>query len=254
VLGGGDAADPPLAGGASALDDAAGGAALGLLHRRRGDLVVAVGAFRRALERDGDHSASLLNLGQLLVRTGAAEEGAELLERHRRLSLLEDRLDHLERSSRLAGATAGNFAALAEAQLRLGKKEEAIASYRRALELDPEHALAALGLASLLLERRQVDEATRWSVVALMAAPESFRTHYVLGMVRLAKGQYDDADRAFTASRERGDWDADAHLRVAEAYLAAGEHERAARELDRAAVTAPSDPRIATLRARLPGP
>lgn len=251
LLGRWDEAEPHLEAAALARDDADGWAELGLLLRRRGDFEEAIGAFRRALERDERHSASLLNLGQLLVRTGGAEEGAAVLERHRRISLLEDRRDHLERSSRLSGATATNFAALAEAQLRLGRKDEAIASYRRALALDPEHALAALGLASLLLERGRVEEATRWSVVALMEAPESFRTHYVLGMVRLAKGRYDEADRAFAASRERGDWDTDAHLRVVEAYLDAGEPERATHELDRAATEAPTDPRIAALRARI---
>lgn len=246
-----DEAEAHLAAAAAERDDADGWGELGLLHRRRGDLEAAIADFRRALERDPRHSASLLNLGQLLIRTGAAEEGAALLERHRQVSLLEDRLDHLERSSRLTGATAANFAALADAQLRLGRKDEAIASYRRALELDPEHALAALGLASLLLERGQVEEATRWSVVALMEAPDSLRTHYVLGMVRLAKGQYDEADRAFEASRQRGEWGVEAHLRIAEAYLGAGELDRAARELDRAAAAAPGDPRIPGLRDRL---
>ncbi len=246
-----DEAEPHLQAAALELDDADGWGELGLLHRRRGDLEAAIADFRRALDRDPGHSTALVNLGQLMVRTGAAEEGAALLERHRQISLLEDRLDHLERSSRLAGATAANFAALADVQLRLGSKEEAIASYRRALEMDPEHALAALGLASLLLERGELEEATRWSVVALMEAPESLRTHFVLGMVRLAKGQYEEADRAFEASRQRGEWGAEAHLRVAEAYLGAGELDRAARELDRAAATAPADPRIAALRDRL---
>lgn len=246
-----DEAEPHLQAAAIASGDADGWAELGLLHRRRGDLEAAIADFRRALERDPGHSPSLLNLGQLLVRTGADEEGAALLERHRQISLLEDRLDHLERSSRLTGATAANFAALADAQLRLGRNEQAIASYRRALELDPEHALAALGLASLLLESGQVEEATRWSVVALMKAPDSLRTHYVLGMVRLAKGQYEEADRAFEASKERGEWDTEAHLRVAEAYLDAGELDRAVRELDRAAAKAPGDRRIPGLRDRL---
>lgn len=246
-----DEAEPHLRAAAESRDDADAWAELGLLHRRRGDLESSAGAFRRALERDPRHSPSLLNLGQILVRTGRAEEGEPLLERHRQVSLLEDRLDHYERSSRLGGATAANFTALADAQLRLGKSDEALASYRRALELDPENALAALGLASLLLERGAVEEATRWSVVALMEAPDNHRTHYVLGMVRLAKGQVDDAERAFEASRQRTEWDAEAYLRVAEAYLRAGALDRAARALDGAAAAAPADPRITALRERL---
>ncbi len=248
-----DEAEPHLAAAARARDDGDAWSELGLLERRRGDLETAIGHFRRALDRSPEHSVALLNLGQLLVRAGSVEAGTQMLERHRLRARLEDRLDHLQRSSRLAGATAANFAALGDVQLRLGDRTGAEGAYRRALELDPRFAPAALGLASVLLERGELDEATRWAVVALMAAPDSFRTHYVLGMVRLLKGQFEAADRAFEASRERGAWDLEAWLRVAETYRRAGDLGRAERALEQAAAELGEAPMIEELRGRLAG-
>jgi tetratricopeptide (TPR) repeat protein len=90
--------------------------------------------------------------------------------------------------------------------------EEALESYRRAVALDPDFAPAALGLAALHLDRRELEEATRWAVTGLLAAPGDLRAHFLLGMIRLAKGQFEEAERAFEASRQRGKWGAEALL------------------------------------------
>lgn len=244
-------AEPHLVAVAAARDDAEGWSELGLLQRRKGDSASAIESFRRALDRSPHFPPALVNLGQLLVQSGDTAAGAALLERHRERSRLEDRLDHLHRSSRLAGATAANFAALADLQVQLGKGEEALESYRRAVALDPDFAPAALGLAALHLDRGELEEATRWAVTGLLAAPEDLRAHFLLGMIRITKGQIEEAERAFEASRQRGEWGAEAYLRVAEALVKNGDRERARWYLDRVGSSPAHSQRVGELRARL---
>lgn len=245
-----DEAEPRLTAAARLRDDADSWAELGLLHRRRGEDTKAAAAFRRALGRDPNHVATLLNLGQLMVREGDRQTGEALLARHRERAQLADLLDHLERSSRLGEATAANFTALADAQIRSGKVEEAAASYRRALALDPNSPIAALGLAALLLETGELAEASRWSVVAVLAAPTDQRAHFVLGMVRLARGQVDAAERAFQDSRRLRAWGVEAFLRTAEAYERAGHQDRADRAYRQADRLAPGDSLVAIALGR----
>jgi len=220
-------AEPWLASAAERRGAADAWAELGLLHRRAGRQEAAAAAFRRALGSDPGHAPSLLNLGQIMVRSSERELGNELLARHRERARIADLVDHFERSSRLAGATAANFAALADAQLNSGDREAALTAYRRALELDGDFPPAAMGLAALLLESGEVAQASRWAVVALLAAPSEQRAHYLLGRVRLAKGQIEDAERSFADSRRRGAWNREAWLQVALAYERAGASGRA---------------------------
>ncbi len=247
-------AEPHLVAVAAARDDAEGWSELGLLQRRKGDSASAIASFRRALDRNPHYPPALMNLGQLLVQSGDTVAGTALLERHRERSRLEDRLDHLQRSSRLAGATAANFAALADLQIQLGTGDEALESYRRSLALDPAFAPAALGLAALHLDRGELEEATRWAVTGLLAAPGDLRAHFLLGMIRLAKGQFEEAERAFEASRQRGAWGAEAYLRVAEALVKTGDRERARWYLDRVGSSPAHSQRVGELRARLDAP
>jgi 4-amino-4-deoxy-L-arabinose transferase-like glycosyltransferase len=52
--------------------------ALGLLHRRVGDLSAAEAAFREALRAEPRHAASAVRLGELLMQQGRAKEAADL--------------------------------------------------------------------------------------------------------------------------------------------------------------------------------
>jgi tetratricopeptide (TPR) repeat protein len=246
-----DEALPVLTSLAKRTDDPEHWSELGLIRRRAADLSGAEDAFRQALRRQPRHLGALLNLGQLLVRDGRREEGAELLERHRKQSLLHDRLDHLQRSARLAGATAANFAALADAHLEMGMPDAALQNYQRAIELDRDFPPATIGLAALMLDQGRQEEAMRWSVIAVMAAPNSMHAHYVLGMARLVKGDQAAAEQAFVDSRELGTWGNDAHLRVVEASLRVGALELASKELDLARENDPADSRLPGLRERL---
>jgi tetratricopeptide (TPR) repeat protein len=96
------------------------------------------GAWSRALELDGDHSAAALaGLAQLAAESGDAAGALDLYAR----AAAEDPED------------ASALRASAELLVALGRREEAEAQLEQALERDPYHGATAVRLAELLLER-----------------------------------------------------------------------------------------------------
>jgi tetratricopeptide (TPR) repeat protein len=116
-------------------DDARVQTLLGRRHVRAGRFDAAVPCFRRALAADADDAAALFGLGQSLVRLGRRDEGLRVLEQHRRITPLLDRLDFCLRSLDLNPASAHNHAALGDAERALAHYGRAEAAYRTAARL-----------------------------------------------------------------------------------------------------------------------
>jgi tetratricopeptide (TPR) repeat protein len=85
---------------------------------------------------------------------------------------------------------------LGNAFARLGRREEAAASYRRALEADPEFAEAHNNLAELWLECGRPREALVSCEQALRLKPDFARAHQNLGTVLRRLGRFDEAVRS----------------------------------------------------------
>ncbi|MCP5110625.1 MAG: tetratricopeptide repeat protein, partial [bacterium] len=77
---------------------------------------------------------------------------------------------------------------LGDVRVELGKTEQAIAHFRRALDIDPSYVPARLKLADALLKKGDLAEAERFYTEATEAAPDSAIAFYGLGRVRAAKG------------------------------------------------------------------
>jgi tetratricopeptide (TPR) repeat protein len=113
---------------------------------RAGKHDAAILAYRRALAIDPVSQEALFGLGTSLVRSGARDEGRGVLEEHRRILPLLDRLEFAERSLQLNPAHAPNQAAVGDIQRVLGRERQAEASYRRALEIATDDQLAPIVL------------------------------------------------------------------------------------------------------------
>lgn len=110
-------------------------------------------------------------------------------------------------------------------------RSEGLKGYQRALELNPNHFLAANNLANLLLEwaksedRRRTEllaEAERWAGRALQISPGFHLAHDNIGNIRLEGGDYAGALRAFqTALRFKPDYP-EANNDIALVHLDAG--------------------------------
>jgi tetratricopeptide (TPR) repeat protein len=91
---------------------------------------------------------------------------------------------------------------LGQALVSLGRSEEAIDHFRKALEIKPDHAEAHNNLGAALFKKGQVDEAIGHYQAALGSKPRSVETHSNIGLALLAKGQVDDATAHYSKAVE----------------------------------------------------
>ena len=182
-------------------------------HERNERMDAAVEAYRAVLAVEPLERAALFGLGQALVRTGAVDEGRAVLERHRRVMPLLDRLDDAQRSVDLAPHHGPNHAALGDVERALGRIDRAEAAYRAALERsgsapigtaqggspptgDPQTVPIVLRLARLLREDRSNLEAA----VGLLAEYAARAEHARDPRLSVRAGDYlMEADRALEA-------------------------------------------------------
>lgn len=221
-------AEPYLEQAAGVLRDADSYAELGMLRRRRGKLENAAAAFAKALTADPKHLTTLINYGQTLLALGRAEDGEALLEQHRKLAALGDRLEALERSMDAGGASAAALLDLGGLHLERDDETAAVAAYEQALELDARNPIAALELASLYLEDGRLVEAERCIDLALAADPRNPAPLFYRGLLQLKAGDGEAAERSFAGSLERGGWPPSAYLDLGSAYRRLGDPENAA--------------------------
>jgi Flp pilus assembly protein TadD len=84
---------------------------------------------------------------------------------------------------------------LAAALQSLGRRDEAIEQYRRALEIEPSHPTARNGLATVYLEEGRVTEAIRELTRVLEIDPDHVHARYNLARAWLSKGELGRAER-----------------------------------------------------------
>ncbi|WP_413874042.1 tetratricopeptide repeat-containing sulfotransferase family protein [Albidovulum sp.] len=147
-----------------------------LVDQRRDD--EATQAFRMAVTLAPGLPSALVNLGTAFTKAGRPEVALLLLERaivagvdaaplHMAIGNAHTRLKNHARAEaaheRAVRASKGKssqaIALLAQAQARLGKDDIAMAGYNRALELDPDSAVATGGKATLLQTFGEFEEA-----------------------------------------------------------------------------------------------
>jgi len=109
--------------------------------------------------------------------------------------------------------------------------EEAMAAYRRALELDAGLPDALLNLGRLLHERGETAAAERYYRLALAALPDDPTPAYNLGVVLQDLGRVREAVAAYETALARDARYADAHYNLAGLYEELGEPEAAFRHL-----------------------
>lgn len=89
---------------------------------------------------------------------------------------------------------------LALANSLLGKAAEAVAGYRRVLELKPGLYEAEVNLGMLLVEQKQPHEAIAPLTAAVEQKPQEFRPNFYLAEALLAVGDFPKAEQQFVAA------------------------------------------------------
>jgi tetratricopeptide (TPR) repeat protein len=154
-----------------------------------------------------------LDVGQLAARA------APIARRHIRAVRARD-----------ADLSAHEWLALA-LDLEAVERAEALAAYRRALELDPCLGDAHLNLGQLLQERGQVREAADHYRAALNLDPGDVTAAYKLGTALEHLGETAEAIVAYRRALALNDRLADAHYNISQLYEKTGQPQAALRHL-----------------------
>lgn len=117
---------------------------------------------------------------------------------------------------------------------RLGRLDEAFASYRRALDADPGFAEAHNNLGELLLERGRAEEALVSCQQALRIRPDFAHAHQNLGRVLVRLGRVDEAVRSCRRAIAISPGFAEAHNSLGSALLGLAHSQEAIASFQRA--------------------
>lgn len=133
----------------------------------------------------------------------------------------------------------------------LGRPQDALASYFRALGLDGSDRTSMVRVAAIQIDRGQNDQAVARLTHALELAPDDPEILSYRGRAQLALGHTAEAVSDLRAAvAARGD-DAEANYQLALALEQASQGEEARAVAERALVLAPDDPRLRSLADRL---
>ena len=186
--------------------------ALGWTLFQDGRSAEAVVEYDRALTADPNHVKSHNNLALALVELGRLDEAAS----------------HFETSLRLE-PKAEIYSDLGFIKARQGKSEEALAYYRRALELDPHCPSAHFNLAATYAQEGALGEAESHYRQALAGKPTA-EAHNGLGYVLAREGRGDEAVAEFRKAIEVDPHFTPVYNNLAEELAKQGKLEEAAQE------------------------
>jgi tetratricopeptide (TPR) repeat protein len=185
-------------------------------------------AFRKALARaaadpDDPRSAGFAKaLGTLLVAGGTVQR-----------TVFVDAFPDLVRDLRLgtyldpAASRLNKFLATGQVSLELGKHDEALTAFARALVIDPQNATAHLGRGDAHRAARDFDRAIDAYAQALKLEPHSAVGFNNCGLARSGRGDHDAAIEDFTQALRFDPKLGAAHLNRGAAHHRRGDHARA---------------------------
>lgn len=197
---------------------------LGEALERIGALDAAVEAYRSALTARPDFRKASNNLILVLVKAGRGEEAVQ-----RARALVAASPDDPDRLFTLG---------LAQSEQQVS---DAIATFRRVLEIAPRHALARYNLALVLRRADRLPEAIDELERALAIEPRAAEAHYTLGIIYWHQGDVERATRALRAAAAAREDYAEAHSALGAVLKSARDWKGAAAALRRAIALRPAE-------------
>ncbi|MBF0182128.1 MAG: tetratricopeptide repeat protein [Magnetococcales bacterium] len=171
-----------------------------LRHHQEGRLTEAETLYRRILARNANHADAMHLLGVLSHQGGRHEAALEWIDKA--IALRQDPLYLLNLGNLLK---------------EMGRLDDAIASFRQALALDPDRVEAHFGLACAL--RHTDPEASSRALMRVIALqPEHAEALHLLGMAVFAAGRLDEAVELVERAIASNDRDATYHCNLGVLY------------------------------------
>jgi putative PEP-CTERM system TPR-repeat lipoprotein len=228
-----------------------------------GDNSAAVIQLKNALQVDDSHTPSMLLLGELLLEEGQPRQAAAVLSEALLLgadsekateSLIEAYLrsnQYLAIINDLPFAQAPRdlraelIAAHAQAQLGLGRTNEAATLIQRAREYEPDNFRAQLASATLYVRRGQADEALATTSALIERAPQDTRAWSAHASVMQYLRRNEDAITAYRRAIELQPNNVDARLSLIAMLVQMQRSPEAQADVDYLREEFPSEPRAA---------
>ena len=196
-----------------------------VLFNNKKDLKAAEAEFRKASELDRNNADALLKLGQVQFAMGSADQAIATYEQ----SIKDNPRDV-------------TFYILA-GELYESKKDNAKARlmYQKALDLQPDNALASNNLAYVILEEGgNIDVALAMAQTARRNMPDSPNAADTLGWAYYQKGAYGTAIDLFKEALKKRPDDATLNYHIGMAYLKSDRNDLAKQHLERVLKINPS--------------
>ena len=149
---------------------------LGQLYGLNHDSAKAEAQFKAAQKIDANSEEVALNMARLYGDQGDAKRAAEVL----------NAIPVSERSARVEFALGASYE-------QLKKNKDAIAAYRRALDIEPDNLDTERGLANALLADNQLDEALKVLDEIVAAEPQDAQSQIHISEIERRQGHYDEA-------------------------------------------------------------
>ena len=132
------------------------------------------------------------------------------------------------------GGLADDYARTGEELQDMGRTEEAMAHFGRAVKADPRHTVGLFKMAEVLLALNRVDEAGKWCKRAIESNPGDARPHHVMGLVhsRMRRTEASAAEFAEAARLDPSSFRS--HANLGAAHAEAGRPKEALRCFDSA--------------------
>jgi tetratricopeptide (TPR) repeat protein len=166
---------------------------LGVIYHQRGAFGRAVKAFEKALELNPRYTEASLNLAVTYNNLGRYEKASAAFQSAARVS--QDGPGALDPFIR--GKLANQHADLGDIYFDLGLHAEAVAEYRKAVELGPKFADLRTKLAIALRERGEFEAALEEFQEALRVNPKYVPAYLHLGMTYYMRGLVERAERVW---------------------------------------------------------
>lgn len=205
------------------------------------DPVSALTLFRGALDRDPQDHAAALGL-------------ARIAERHTDIALLEEAAGHARQVLHDPATAASLLVRAADAAQKTSDAPRAVALLRDALEVDPDHVVAASQLQRALSDGDAVTLIESLTQAAQRAHHRDRRQQLWISIARLQSERQHDLPAALAAYERvltETPGNLDALLGQAELFGRDSQWEQAVRRLDQALAQAGDDPRQLEIRLRL---
>lgn len=194
--------------------------AIAIDHHQNGRTVEAAEAYRKILEIDGNHIASLHNLGVIVSGDGDHQQAVDLFKKAIalnpgyaraydsmgmalfKMAQTDEALDAFRHSLALDPTVAQVHYNLGTGLKEKGLLDEASVSYREALRLAPGNIDVLNNMAAILLEQKHPTEAAESFRNILAITPDFAEGHYNLGNASKDMGQFDEALASYTRAIE----------------------------------------------------